>query len=59
MGRALDLATSPGATLRSRRSRVVVRERFGIDTMAAAVAEVYTHVAAAHVGPTGRIAATP
>jgi glycosyltransferase involved in cell wall biosynthesis len=59
VGRALDLASSPGATLRSRRSRVVVRERFGIDTMAAAVAEVYTDVAAAHVGSTGRIAATP
>jgi len=36
-----------------------VRERFGIDTMAAAVAEVYTDVASAHVGRTGRMAATP
>ncbi|PKW25397.1 glycosyltransferase [Phycicoccus duodecadis] len=56
--RALDLAAAPGAGLRRRRSRAVVRERFGIHTMAAAVAEVYTEVASAHRGP-GRMVATP
>ncbi len=58
VGRALDLAASPGAALRRRRSRAVVRERFGIDTMAGAVSEVYVEVASAH-GEPGRIAATP
>ncbi|KRE62872.1 glycosyltransferase [Nostocoides sp. Soil756] len=58
VGRALDLAASPGDGLRRHRSRAVVRERFGIHTMAAAVAEVYTEVASAHRGP-GRMAATP
>ncbi len=58
LGRALDLAASPGAALRRRRSRAVVRERFGIDTMAGAVSEVYVEVASAH-GEPGRIAATP
>lgn len=58
VARALDLAASPGSALRRRRSLAVVRERFGIDTMAAAVSEVYVEVASAHGDP-GRIAATP
>ena len=37
IGRALDLAAAPAALLGSHRSRAVVRERFGIDTMAAAL----------------------
>ena len=56
--RALDLAASAGATLRDHRSRAVVRERFGIDTMAAALAEVYGAVASRDAGEPG-IAATP
>ena len=56
--RALDLAASPSATDVARRSRAVVRERFGIDRMAAALAEVYGRVASEHVeepGPVGAI----
>jgi len=45
-GRALELASSPGEALRTRRSRAVVRERFGIDTMASSLVEVYAAVAA-------------
>ena len=45
-GRALELASSPGEALRTRRSRAGVRERFGIDTMASSLVEVYAAVAA-------------
>ena len=59
IARALDLSVSSGATLRDHRSRAMVRERFGIDTMAAALGEVYGAIASRDaVGP-GRIAATP
>ncbi len=47
VGRALDLAASPGADDRAAAARALVRDRFGIDTMAAALAEVYREVAAA------------
>jgi glycosyltransferase involved in cell wall biosynthesis/HEAT repeat protein len=57
--RALGLSTSSGATLRDHRSRAVLRERFGIDTMAAALAEVYSAVACRDAGTPGPIAATP
>jgi glycosyltransferase involved in cell wall biosynthesis len=59
VGRALDLATSPGAELRDRRARAVVRERFGIDTMAASLSEVYADVASGQVGGTGAMATAP
>ncbi|HSF99452.1 MAG TPA: glycosyltransferase [Ornithinibacter sp.] len=59
VSRALDLAASPGDPLRSRRSRAVVRERFGIDTMAASLCEVYSRVAAGHVAQSRPLAATP
>jgi glycosyltransferase involved in cell wall biosynthesis len=59
VGRALDLATSPGAELRDRRARAVVRERFGIDTMAASLSEVYADVASGQVGGTGALATAP
>jgi glycosyltransferase involved in cell wall biosynthesis len=58
VGRALDLASSPSAELGALRSRAVVRERFGIDRMADALAEVYVRVASEHVdepGPVGAI----
>jgi hypothetical protein len=42
---ALDLAARDGAQERARRSRGMVRSRFGIDAMAAALAEVYEDVA--------------
>ena len=54
VGRALDLATSPGAELRDRRARAMVRERFGIETMAAALAGVYADVASGQVGGSRR-----
>jgi glycosyltransferase involved in cell wall biosynthesis len=57
--RALDLSASAGATLRDHRSRAVVRDRFGIDTMASALAEVYRAVASSHAGGPGSVAATP
>ena len=44
-------STSPqsaGDPLRSRRSRAVVRERFGIDTMASSLGAVYARVASRH-----------
>ena len=47
VGRALDLATAPGA------------ERFGIDTMAASLCEVYADVASGQVGGTGAMATAP
>ena len=59
IARALDLSASTGATLRNHRSRAVVRERFGIDTMAAALGNVYRSVASRDAGEPGRIAATP
>jgi glycosyltransferase involved in cell wall biosynthesis len=59
VGRALDLATSPGAELRDRRARAVVRERFGIDTMAASLCEVYTDVASGQVGGSDAMATSP
>lgn len=59
MGRALDLAASPGDALRSHRGRAVVRERFGIDTMAASLCTVYSHVASGPVEQSRSMAATP
>ncbi|MFL6079952.1 MAG: glycosyltransferase [Ornithinibacter sp.] len=59
IARALDLSSSSGATLRDHRSRAVVRERFGIDTMATALGEVYSAVASGDAGEPGRVAATP
>ncbi len=59
IARALDLSASSGATLRDHRSRAVVRERFGIDTMAAALAEVYGSVASRDAGEPGMVAAAP
>lgn len=43
---ALDLAAAPGADSRARQAQDMVRDRFGIDTMAASLAEVYQHVGA-------------
>ncbi len=48
VARALDLVAAAGDPLRSRRSRAVVRERFGIDTMASSLGEVYARVASGH-----------
>ena len=45
MGDALDLAASPSATFVAERTMATVRDRFGIDTMAAALAGVYERVA--------------
>ncbi len=59
IAQALDLSASSGATLRDHRSRAVVRERFGIDTMAAALVEVYGAVASRDDGEPGRVTATP
>ena len=42
---ALDLAAVDGAEERASRSRAMVRSRFGIDAMAAALADVYDDVA--------------
>ena len=53
IARALDLSASTGATLRNHRSRAVVRERFGIDTMAAALGNVYRSVASRDAGEPG------
>lgn len=41
---ALDLAAAPGADARARQAQDMVRDRFGIDAMAASLAEVYQHV---------------
>jgi glycosyltransferase involved in cell wall biosynthesis len=43
---ALDLAVAPGADSRARQAQHMVRTRFGIDTMAVSLAEVYQRVAA-------------
>jgi glycogen synthase len=43
---ALDLAAAPEASIRRDQARELVRRRFGIDTMAASLAEVYARVAA-------------
>jgi glycosyltransferase involved in cell wall biosynthesis len=59
IGRALDLAGSTGAILRGHRSRATVRERFGIDTMASALVEVYGSVASAEAGELVPVAAIP
>lgn len=59
VGRALDLAAAPGDPLRSRRSRAVVRERFGIDTMASSLCEVYSRVASGHLEESLPRTATP
>jgi glycosyltransferase involved in cell wall biosynthesis len=59
VGRALDLAESPGDPLRSRRSRAVVRERFGIDTVAASLSAVYSRVASGPGEQSSSMAATP
>jgi glycosyltransferase involved in cell wall biosynthesis len=45
---ALDLAVAPGADARAREAQHMVRTRFGIDTMAVSLAEVYQRVAAPH-----------
>jgi len=42
---ALDLAAAPDADARTEQARDMVRTRFGIDTMAASLAEVYRQVA--------------
>ncbi len=59
VGRALDLAASAGDPLRSRRSRAVVRERFGIDTMAASLCAVYSRVASGPGEQSRTMAAAP
>jgi glycosyltransferase involved in cell wall biosynthesis len=45
IGEALDLAVVPGADETSARAMSTVRDRFGIDTMARSLAEVYEQVA--------------
>ena len=42
---ALELAVAPGAEQRAAQAEAMVRERFGIETMATALAEVYHQVA--------------
>ena len=59
IGRALDLATSPGAELGGRRAKTMVRERFGIDTMAAALCEVYSSASSGRARGQARAATTP
>lgn len=44
---ALELAVAPGADERAAQAQAMVRERFGIETMASALAEVYHRVAEA------------
>ncbi|MEO8850934.1 MAG: glycosyltransferase family 4 protein [Allobranchiibius sp.] len=46
IGSALDLAVAPDADGRAEQAADMVRERFGIDTMAASLAQVYRGVAA-------------
>jgi glycosyltransferase involved in cell wall biosynthesis len=58
VARALDLASSPGAELRARRARSMVRERFAIDTMAASLRAVYAQVASERARRRGRTAST-
>jgi glycosyltransferase involved in cell wall biosynthesis len=58
VGRALDLASSPGAELRARRGRTMVRERFAIDTMAASLCAVYARAVSGRAGGRGRTATT-
>ena len=58
-GRALDLAASPWARLRGHRARVALRKRFGIDSVAGALCEVYGAVAAGELDGPVRVAATP
>ncbi len=41
---ALDLAAAPGADLRAAQARQLVQDRFGIETMAAALADIYRDV---------------
>ena len=48
-----------GAELRGRRARAVVRERFGIDTMAASLCDVYSQVASGQLGGTDAMATAP
>ncbi|MEO6996526.1 MAG: glycosyltransferase family 4 protein [Terracoccus sp.] len=45
IGAALELAVAPGAEERSAQAENMVRDRFGIETMATALAEVYHQVA--------------
>ena len=59
VARALDLVAAAGDPLRSRRSRAVVRERFGIDTMASSLGEVYARVASRHAEQSLSRTATP
>ncbi|MEO5744223.1 MAG: glycosyltransferase, partial [Terracoccus sp.] len=47
---ALGLAVAPGAEERAAEAEAMVRERFGIETMAAALAGVYHRVATKRVG---------
>ena len=42
---ALELAVAPGADERAAQAEAMVRERFGIEMMATALAEVYHRVA--------------
>ncbi|WP_221629417.1 glycosyltransferase [Humibacillus xanthopallidus] len=52
---ALDLASAPEADSTAERTMATVRDRFGIDTMAASLAEVYERVAAGrHTAAGGR-----
>lgn len=46
VGAALDLAAAPDAHHRAERAHAMVRDRFGIEAMAAALAEIYRRVAA-------------
>ncbi len=41
---ALDLAAAPGADMRAAQARQLVQDRFGIETMAAALADIYRDV---------------
>ena len=47
---ALDLAAGPGAEARAEQARTLVSERFSIDTMAAALARIYTEVTSRGAG---------
>lgn len=46
VGAALDLAAAPDAHRSAERAHAMVRDRFGIEAMAAALAEIYRRVAA-------------
>ena len=47
---ALDLAAAPGAAERAAAAQAMVRDRFGIETMATALTEIYQQVATDAVG---------